>query len=174
MKMKECSTAHFAPKSVLACLLLFSLQGSLNAAPIQPETKVQQPVKPATQAASQQHALKTKSKSSPESVSEKKWSLNQQNADIREFIAQIAKITGETFVIDPRIKGGNTVSVISSKPLSSDEVYDVFLEVLSANGYAVIPKGNIINIVPSTTAKTSSPDETNQKPRDAVYDNTSD
>ncbi|WP_354009879.1 type II secretion system secretin GspD [Endozoicomonas lisbonensis] len=106
--------------------------------------------------------------SSSENSSEKKWSLNQQNADIREFIAQIAKITGETFVIDPRIKGGNTVSVISSKPLSSDEVYDVFLEVLSANGYAVIPKGNIINIVPSTTAKTSSPDEATQKPRDAV------
>lgn len=51
--------------------------------------------------------------------------------------------------------------------MSSDEVYDVFLEVLSANGYAVIPKGNIINIVPSTTAKTSSPSG-NQKPRNAV------
>ncbi|UYM15395.1 type II secretion system secretin GspD [Endozoicomonas euniceicola] len=108
------------------------------------------------------------SDASSKKSSEKKWSLNQQNADIREFIAQIAKITGETFVIDPRIKGGNTVSVISSKPLSGDEVYDVFLEVLSANGYAAIPKGNIINIVPSTTAKTSSPNQGTQKPRDAV------
>lgn len=141
------------PKSLLACLLLFSLQGSLSAAPIPP--------KPA--AVVQPPAERYKSSSS-----EKKWSLNHQNADIREFIAQIAKITGETFVIDPRIKGGNTVSVISSKPLSSDEVYDVFLEVLSANGYAVIPKGSVINIVPSTTAKTSSPDEKTQKPRDAV------
>ncbi len=101
--------------------------------------------------------------------SDKLWTLNQQNADIREFIFQVAKITGETFVIDPRIKGGNTVTVISSKPLTRDEVYDVFLEVLSANGYTVIPKadGRIINVVPTTTAKTSSPGKT-QKPIDGV------
>ena len=97
------------------------------------------------------------------------WTLNQQNADIREFITQVAKITGETFVVDPRIKSGNTVTVISSKPLSRDEVYDVFLEVLSANGYTVIPKagGHIVNVVPNTTAKTSSPDQ-NRKPIDGV------
>ncbi|WP_263322512.1 type II secretion system secretin GspD [Endozoicomonas sp. Mp262] len=98
---------------------------------------------------------------------EKRWALNQQNADIREFIAQIAKITEETFVIDPRIKGGNTVTVISSKPLTRDQVYDVFLEVLTANGYTVIPKGRIMNIVPSTTAKTSS-GHGQEKPRDAI------
>ncbi|WP_257265779.1 type II secretion system secretin GspD [Endozoicomonas sp. ONNA2] len=100
---------------------------------------------------------------------DKLWTLNQQNADIREFITQVARITGETFVIDPRIKGGNTVTVISSKPLTRDEVYDVFLEVLSANGYTVIPKadGHIINVVPTTSAKTSSPTET-QKPIDGV------
>lgn len=100
---------------------------------------------------------------------DKLWTLNQQNADIREFIVQVAKITGETFVIDPRIKGGNTVTVVSSKPLTRDEVYDVFLEVLSANGYTVIPKsgGRIINVVPTTTAKTSSPGET-KKPIDGI------
>ena len=86
---------------------------------------------------------------------EKRWALNQQNADIREFIAQIAKITGETFVVDPRIKGGNTVTVISSTHLTKNQVYDVFLEVLTTNGYTVIPKGKILNIVPSTTAKTA-------------------
>ncbi|WP_299735443.1 type II secretion system secretin GspD [uncultured Endozoicomonas sp.] len=93
----------------------------------------------------------------PAASEESLWTLNQQNADIREFIGQVARITGETIVIDPRIKGGNTVTVISSKPLSRDEVYDVFLEVLSANGYAVIPKGDgkIISIVPTTQAKTS-------------------
>lgn len=97
------------------------------------------------------------------------WTLNQQNADIREFITQVAKITGETFVIDPRIKSGNTVTVISSKPLNRDEVYDVFLEVLSANGYTVIPKagGRIINVIPNTTAKTSSPGS-ESKPIDGV------
>ena len=94
---------------------------------------------------------------SVETQAVKRWTLNQQNADIREFIAQIASITGEAFVIDPRIKSGNTVSVISSKPMTREQIYDIFLEVLNANGYAVIPKGKIRSIVPSTTAKTSSP-----------------
>ncbi|WP_020583801.1 type II secretion system secretin GspD [Endozoicomonas elysicola] len=100
---------------------------------------------------------------------DKLWTLNQQNSDIREFIVQVAKITGETFVIDPRIKGGNTVTVISSKPLTRDEVYDVFLEVLTANGYTIIPKadGRIINVVPTTMAKTSSTGEA-KKPIDGV------
>lgn len=156
MKMNECSSATIAPKSLLTCLLLFSLHGSINAAPVQPQSAIDKRVQEPQEQIIQD--VKT---------SEKMWSLNQQNADIREFISQIAKITGETFVIDPRIKGGNTVSVISSKPLSSDEVYDVFLEVLTANGYAVIPKGSIINIVPSTIAKTSSPDKS-QKPHDSI------
>lgn len=87
------------------------------------------------------------------SATEKLWTLNQQNADLKEFISQIAHITGDTFVIDPRIKGGNTVTVISSTPMNKDQIYDVFLEVLSANGYAVIPKGNARSIIPATMAK---------------------
>ncbi|MGI9273701.1 MAG: type II secretion system secretin GspD [Endozoicomonas sp.] len=159
MKIKQFASASTVSTSLFAFLLLFPVQETAQAAPAtQPVTAA--PAKPTTQA---------RSKSAPASVDKaaKKWTLNHQNADIREFIGQIARITGETFVIDPRIKGGNTVTVISSKPLSNDEVYDVFLEVLSANGYAVIPKGNIINIVPSTTAKTTSP-RGEEKPHDAV------
>ncbi|WP_252176328.1 type II secretion system secretin GspD [Endozoicomonas sp. 4G] len=151
MKTKDCPFVSMAFRPLLAALFTISLQSSVSAAPV--------PANPETTSSSE--AVKA------DAARERKWTLNHQNADIREFIGQIAKITGETFVIDPRIKGGNTVTVLSSKPLSSDEVYDVFLEVLSANGYAVIPKGNIINIVPSTTAKTSSPNES-QKPRDAI------
>ena len=100
---------------------------------------------------------------------DKRWTLNQQNADIREFIAQVAAITGQTFVIDPRIKGGNTVSVISSRPMTRDQIYDIFLEVLNANGYAVIPKGKVRSIIPSTTAKTASPTfEGKEKPAKAT------
>ncbi|WP_062266741.1 type II secretion system secretin GspD [Endozoicomonas arenosclerae] len=152
MNTKDSPFVSMAFRPLLAALLTLSLQSSVSAAPVPASS-------PTAKAPAE--ALKA------ETAKDKKWTLNHQNADIREFIGQIAKITGETFVIDPRIKGGNTVTVISSKPLSSDEVYDVFLEVLSANGYAVIPKGSIINIVPSTTAKTSSPSDT-QKPRDAV------
>ncbi|WP_051786182.1 type II secretion system secretin GspD [Endozoicomonas numazuensis] len=155
MKTKDCPLVSMASRPLLAVLFTLSLHSSVSAATAPANTTAV----PVSKASAQAHK--------PENTKDKKWTLNHQNADIREFIGQIAKITGETFVIDPRIKGGNTVTVISSKPLNGDEVYDVFLEVLSANGYAVIPKGNIISIVPSTTAKTSSPND-KQKPRDAV------
>ncbi len=100
---------------------------------------------------------------------EKRWTLNQQNADIREFIAQIAAITGESFIIDPRIKGGNTVSVISTRPMTKGEIYDIFLEVLNANGYSVVPKGQVQSIIPNTAAKTSGPvTSTSTKPAGAM------
>ena len=57
--------------------------------------------------------------------------------------------------------------MISTAPLTKDQVYDVFLEVLTANGYTVIPKGKIMNIVPSTTAKTVST-QNQEKPRNAI------
>ena len=40
-----------------------------------------------------------------------------RNADIQEFIAQVAKITGKTFVIDPKLKG--QVNVVSETPWAS-------------------------------------------------------
>ncbi len=154
MKFREITLSR-ATNTLIPFLLIFVLE-SLHAAPVSTTASAGNTVKPATE--------KAKAKTIP---TDKLWTLNQQNSDIREFISQIAKITGETFVIDPRIKGGNTVTVISSKPLSKDEVYDVFLEVLTANGYTVIPKGKIMNVVPSTTAKTASPDNKN-KPAGAV------
>ncbi len=98
---------------------------------------------------------------------QRRWTINQQNSDLREFINQVAAITGETFILDPRIKGGNTVTVISSKPMTRDQVYDVFLEVLNANGYTVVPKGKVMNIIPNTIAKTASGHD-KELPRDAT------
>jgi len=66
--------------------------------------------------------------------------LNVQDADIRAFIQDVARTTGTTFVIDPRVKG--TVSVASSGPLQRRELFEVFLSTLRANGYVAIPTGN--------------------------------
>ena len=35
---------------------------------------------------------------------EESWTINLKGADIREFIDQVAGITGQTFVVDPRVK----------------------------------------------------------------------
>jgi len=58
---------------------------------------------------------------------EESWTINLKGADIREFIDQIASITGQTFVVDPRVKG--QVNVVSSTPLGLSEVYQLFLSV---------------------------------------------
>jgi general secretion pathway protein D len=77
--------------------------------------------------------------------------LNLRDADIRAFIASVADITGRNFVVDPRVKGN--VTVISSAPTTADALYDVFLSILKVHGFAAIPSGDVIKIVPDATAK---------------------
>jgi len=80
--------------------------------------------------------------------------VNIRNADIQAFISQIADMTGKNFVVDPRVRARD-VTVVSTKALSASEVYELFLSVLQVHGYAAVPSGDIIKIVPNTTAKQS-------------------
>ncbi|WP_068830142.1 type II secretion system secretin GspD [Pseudomonas sp. BMS12] len=81
------------------------------------------------------------------------WTINMKDADIREFIDQVAAITGETFVVDPRVKG--QVTVISRSALGLDEVYQLFLSVMSTHGFSVLTQGDQARIVPGTEARSS-------------------
>ncbi|WP_454782577.1 GspD family T2SS secretin variant LspD [Legionella sp. WA2022007384] len=84
----------------------------------------------------------------------KLWNL--RNADIRAVIAEVSRVTGKNFVIDPRVQG--KISIVSSTPMNNNELYQVFLSVLQVSGYAAIPSGAIIKIIPNIDAKTQSPD----------------
>ncbi|KTD61659.1 GspD family T2SS secretin variant LspD [Legionella spiritensis] len=84
----------------------------------------------------------------------KLWNL--RNADIRAVIAEVSRVTGKNFIIDPRVQG--KISIISSKPMSDKELYQVFLSMLQISGYAAIPSGDAIKIVPNIDAKTVSSD----------------
>lgn len=86
--------------------------------------------------------------------SSKLWNL--RNADIRAVITEVSRVTGKNFVIDPRVQG--KISIISTTPMSNRELYQVFLSVLQVSGYAAIPNGEIIKIIPNIDAKTQSPD----------------
>jgi general secretion pathway protein D len=81
----------------------------------------------------------------------KTWKVNLKEADISALVTEVAEITGKNFIVDPRVKGN--ITVISSKPLSADQVYDLFLGVLSVNGFAAVPSGNAIKLVPDVNAK---------------------
>lgn len=81
------------------------------------------------------------------------WKINIKNADLNEFVAQVAEITGRTFVVDPRIKGN--VTVISRTPMDADTVYELFLSVLRVHNWTAVPSGGVIRIQQTATAKQS-------------------
>ncbi len=85
------------------------------------------------------------------SAAENMITLNLKGADIRAFISTVSKFTGKNFVVDPRVKA--KITVVSSKSMSENEVYEVFLSVLQVHGYAAVPVGGIIKIVPEVNAK---------------------
>ena len=81
------------------------------------------------------------------------WKVNLQDADIKAFINEVATITDQNFVLDPRINGN--VTVISNRALSRDEIYQLFLSVMQVNGIAAIESGTTIKLVPDNVAKQS-------------------
>jgi general secretion pathway protein D len=80
--------------------------------------------------------------------------LNLKDADINALIGTVAEVSGKNFIVDPRVKG--KVTVISSRPMDSDEVYQVFLSILKVHGFAAVPSGEIIKILPDVSAKQDS------------------
>lgn len=80
------------------------------------------------------------------------WNLRA--ADIRAVIAEVSRITKKNFVVDPRVTG--KISIISALPISDKELYAVFLSMLQVSGYAAVPNGDIIKILPNMDARTAS------------------
>lgn len=77
--------------------------------------------------------------------------LNLKDADINALVESMSVLTGKNFIVDPRVKG--RVTIISSKPMDEKELYEVFLAVLSVHGFAAVPGGKAIKIVPAAGAK---------------------
>lgn len=85
----------------------------------------------------------------PEQQSRRLWNL--QDVDIRTVVEQVARETGKSFIIDPAVNGKATI--VSNKELNPDELYQVFLSVLQVLGFAAVPSGDVIKIVPDNNAK---------------------
>ncbi len=65
------------------------------------------------------------------------YTLNVREADIRAFVADAARVTGRTFIVDSKVNG--TVSVVTDRPLSRSEYFEIFLSTLRANGLVAVP-----------------------------------
>jgi general secretion pathway protein D len=73
--------------------------------------------------------------------------VNFREADIRAFIEDAARVTGRTFIVDPAVSG--KVSVVTQRPLSRSEYFELFLSTLRANGLMAVPlQGGAFRIQP--------------------------
>ena len=117
----------------------------------------QQPLLAVSQLAQNQSTQNNQSQQQSLPAESKLWNL--RNADIRAVIAEVSRVTGKNFIIDPRVQG--KISIVSTTPMSNHELYQVFLSVLQVSGYAAIPSGDIIKIIPNIDAKTQSTDSLN-------------
>jgi general secretion pathway protein D len=74
-----------------------------------------------------------------------------REVDIRVFIEDVAKATGRTFIVDPRVQG--KVTVISPAALNERELFDMFQSTLRVHGYVAVPTARgAYRIVPSEVA----------------------
>ena len=83
--------------------------------------------------------------------SENQASLNFVGADIESVVRAIGHFTGHTFVIDPRVKG--SINLVSEKPLSKTQAFEMLSSVLRLQGYAVVRTPDYIKVVPEAEAK---------------------
>jgi general secretion pathway protein D len=94
-----------------------------------------------------------------------KIQLTYDNADLYDFINQIASTLKLTpIVIDPEVKG--IVTIQSTAPMSADEVLPLFNMILKNNNAALIKQGNIYQIVPASSALKKGVDINEHAPSD--------
>ena len=80
------------------------------------------------------------------------WTINGPAMPIREFIAQVAEITGKTIVADQRVKN-QEVTIFSSVPLQRDAVYELFLTVLKVNNFIASENEGVVTVAPAQTGR---------------------
>lgn len=87
--------------------------------------------------------------------------LNFVGADIESVVRAIGHFTGNTFVIDPRVKG--MVNLVSEKPVTKAQAFDMLSSVLRLQGFSVVRTATYVKVVPEADAKLqASPVQTGQ------------
>ena len=81
------------------------------------------------------------------------FTVNLKEADIQELIKFVAEATETTIVVDPAVKG--KVKVVSSKPVSRAELYDLFLSILEVHGYTAVRSGGVVRVIQSKDARSA-------------------
>lgn len=83
--------------------------------------------------------------------------LNLEDVELNTLIEDISMLTGYTFVTHPDVRKAR-VSVVSQTPMSTQELFQVFLTTLRIQGFAAVPAGkDTYRIVPRAIASTEAP-----------------
>lgn len=78
--------------------------------------------------------------------------LSLNDVEITALIDDVSIITGKTFVLHPDVRR-TKVTVMSQTPMTTDEVFQVFLSTLRVHGFAAIPAGRgVYRVVPEQSA----------------------
>lgn len=72
--------------------------------------------------------------------------INFRDADIRSVIESVAEITGESFVLDPRVKG--KVTIISPETIEKSLLYEAILSAIQVQGYQAVRDGAVTRVLP--------------------------
>ena len=84
---------------------------------------------------------------------EQTWTVNFKDTELEEVVRFVGQATGKTIIVDPKAKG--RVQVISSQPLTQQQLYDLFLSILDVNGFTALESNGVIRILPSRDARSS-------------------
>lgn len=84
----------------------------------------------------------------PVRASSPKISLDFKDVDLPVLVKFFSELTQKNFVIDEKVRG--KVTIFSPAKLSVDDAYRVFLSVLELKGFAAVPTGEVIQILPVT------------------------
>lgn len=82
---------------------------------------------------------------------EQRHRINLNDVEIADLIEDVSIVTGYTFIVHPQVRG--RVTVTSQTPLTTSEVFDVFLSTLRVHQFVAVPAGDkTYKIVPVQTA----------------------
>jgi general secretion pathway protein D len=87
----------------------------------------------------------------PPTSNDQEITLNFKDAELQQIVEYMSMLTGKTFVVDPRVRA--QVTVLSSRPVTADAAYQAFLSILAVHGFAAVPQGNVVKIVPDANVR---------------------
>lgn len=82
--------------------------------------------------------------------------MNLRDIELRAFVEIVSETIGRNFILDPRVRG--TVTVYAPATISSDALYEIFLNVLELNKLTIVQGDEVDRIVPLALARELSGD----------------